>query len=144
MGRLTKDPTVSGTDTKIARYTIAVDRRSKEKATDFISCVAFGKNAEFAENYLHQGTKISVIGRIQTGSYTNREGKKIYTTDVVIDEHEFCESLNHSDRVAYEPHREPQQGAVDTFPTNARSGASMDHINGFMEITDSESELPFT
>ena len=102
MGRLTRDPEVRYTTTKenqqmaIARYTLAVDRRGKQQegqpTADFISCVAFGKQGEFAEKYLKQGTKIAVTGRIQTGSYTNQEGKKIYTTDVVIEEHYFCES----------------------------------------------------
>lgn len=98
MGRLTRDPEVrystaqDGTNTAIARYTLAVDRRTKEKATDFISCVAFGKSGEFAEKYLRRGTKIAITGRIQTGSYTNKDGQKVYTTDVVVEEHEFCES----------------------------------------------------
>jgi single-strand DNA-binding protein len=80
----------------IARYTLAVDRRGKKQdgqpTADFISCVAFKNNAEFAEKYLHKGTKIAVVGRIQTGSYTNKDGNKVYTTDVIVDEHEFVES----------------------------------------------------
>lgn len=79
----------------IARYTLAVDRRFKkegEATADFINCVAFGKNGEFAEKYLHKGVKIAVSGRIQTGSYTNKDGQKVYTTDVVVEEQEFCES----------------------------------------------------
>ena len=94
MGRLTKEPDVRYTQDgmAIARYTLAVDRRSKDKATDFISCIAFGKGAEFADKYLHKGTKIAIVGRIQTGSYTNKDGQKVYTTDVVIEEHEFAES----------------------------------------------------
>ena len=76
----------------IARYTLAVDRRTKEKATDFISCVAFGSNGQFAEKYLNKGTKIALEGRIQTGSYTNKDGNKVYTTDVVVEHREFCES----------------------------------------------------
>lgn len=93
IGRLTKDPDVrKGNDTAIARYTLAVDRRNKNKEADFISCVAFGKAAEFAEGYLHKGTKIAVTGRIQTGSYTKGDGTKVYTTDVVVDNHEFVES----------------------------------------------------
>ena len=96
IGRLTRDPEVRATTGNepmtIARYTLAVDRRTKEKATDFINCVCFGKNAEFAEKYLRQGMKIVVEGRIQTGSYTNRDGKKVYTTDVVVEGHEFAES----------------------------------------------------
>lgn len=99
MGRLTRDPDVrySGADnqTAVARYTIAVDRRYKqggEQTADFISCVAFGKTAEFAEKYLKQGTKLVIEGRIQTGSYTNKEGQKVYTTDVVVENSEFAES----------------------------------------------------
>lgn len=99
MGRLTRDPEVrygSGENsTAVARYTIAVDRRFKrdgEQNADFIGCVAFGRNAEFAEKYLRQGTKIVLTGRIQTGSYTNRDGQKVYTTDIVVEEQEFAES----------------------------------------------------
>lgn len=99
MGRLTRDPEVrytSGEEAKaIARYTLAVDRRFKkegEAAADFISCVAFGRQAEFAEKYFRQGIKILLTGRIQTGSYTNRDGNKVYTTDVVVEEQEFAES----------------------------------------------------
>ena len=99
LGRLTRDPGIrysQGNDQMaIARYTLAVDRRFKregEQTADFISCVAFGKAAEFTEKYLKKGTKIAVTGRIQTGSYTNRDGQKVYTTDVVIEEQEFAES----------------------------------------------------
>ena len=104
MGRLTRNPDVrytnssSGDNFCIARYTVAVDRRFKRsgdgdsQTADFISCVAFGRNGEFAEKYLRQGTKIAVTGRIQTGSYTNKDGNKVYTTDVVVENHEFCES----------------------------------------------------
>ena len=93
MGRLTKDPDVRRTqDGKaVARYTLAVDRRSREKAADFISCVAFDKKGEFAEQYLRKGIKIAVTGRIQTGEYTNQKGEKVYTTDVVVEDQEFCE-----------------------------------------------------
>ena len=103
MGRLTHDPEIrysqSAEPLVIARYTLAVDRRfqrkdnsGNEQNADFIGCIAFGKNAEFAEKYLKQGTKIAIVGRIQTGSYTNKDGNKVYTTDVVVEEHEFCES----------------------------------------------------
>lgn len=103
MGRLTRDPEIRYTQASeplaIARYTLAVDRRfqrkdnsGNEQNADFISCIAFGKNAEFAEKYLKQGTKIAITGRIQTGSYTNKDGNKVYTTDVVVEEQEFCES----------------------------------------------------
>ena len=99
LGRLTRDPEVRYTQgqesTCIARYSLAVDRRFRregEATADFISCVAFGRQGEFAERYLRQGMKIAITGRIQTGSYTNRDGQKVYTTDVVIEEQEFAES----------------------------------------------------
>lgn len=99
MGCLTQDPEVRyGTEENViaaARYTIAVDRRFKrdgEQSADFIGCVTFGRNAKFAEKYLHQGIKIALTGRIQTGSYTNCEGQKVYTTDIVVEEQEFAES----------------------------------------------------
>lgn len=100
-GRLTKDPDVRYSQGEnamcIARYNLAVDRRGKDKEADFISCVAFGKSGEFAEKYLKKGMKIIVSGRIQTGNYTDKEtGKKVYTTDVVVEEHEFCESKKDS------------------------------------------------
>ena len=103
-GRLTREPDVRYSQGEnpmaVARYTLAVDRRfsrsgnGNEQTADFISCVAFGKSAEFAEKYFHQGTKIAVTGRIQTGSYMNKEGQKIYTTDVVVEDQEFAESKN--------------------------------------------------
>jgi len=96
MGRLTKDPDIRGEGTSLcARYTLAVDRRftkDNEQQTDFIPCVVFSKGAEFAEKYLKKGTKVVVTGRIQTGSYTNKEGAKIYTTDVIVEDQEFAES----------------------------------------------------
>lgn len=96
MGRLTKDPDIRYTQGEepmcVANYTLAVDRRFKKDETDFITCKAFGKTGEFAEKYLSMGTKIAVVGRIQTGSYTNKEGKTVYTTDVIVEEHEFAES----------------------------------------------------
>ena len=132
MGRLTRDPHISFSTGEnpmaIARYTLAVDRRRKsdggEQTADFISCVAFDKAAEFAEKYLHQRTKIAITGRIQTGSYTNKEGQKVYTTDVVIEEQEFAESKNSSSS------RRPEPG------TDA---------DGFMNIPDNVDDegLPF-
>ena len=93
MGRLTKDPDVRhNNDSTVARYTLAVDRRGKKDETDFISCVAFGKAGEFAENYLSKGKKIVMTGHIQTGSYINKDGVKIYTTDIVAEDQEFAES----------------------------------------------------
>jgi single-strand DNA-binding protein len=100
MGRLTKDPDMRGEGTSlVAKYTLAVDRRYQkdgEQQADFIPCVAFSKGAEFAEKYLKKGTKIVVCGRIQTGSYTNKDGQKIYTTDVIVEEHDFAESKSNS------------------------------------------------
>lgn len=99
IGRLVADPEVRYSQGEnamcISRYRLAVDRRFKregEPEADFISCVAFGKNGEFAEKYLHKGMKVAVVGRIQTGSYTNKDGQKVYTTDIVVEEQEFCES----------------------------------------------------
>ena len=96
IGRLTRDPDIRSTagnqPMTIARFTLAVDRRSKEGGADFISCVSFGKNAEFAEKYLRKGIKIAIVGHIQTGSYTDKDGRTVYTTDVIIEEQEFCES----------------------------------------------------
>ena len=114
MGRLTRDPEVrysAGENAlAIARYTLAVDRRFRrdgEATADFISCVSFGRTAEFAEKYFRQGLKIIVSGRIQTGSYTNRDGQKVYTTEVVVEEQEFAEGKNSS-----------QQGAGQQPPQN--------------------------
>lgn len=127
MGRLTRDPDIrysQGADgsNAVARYTVAVDRRRRtdgnEQTADFIPCVAFGRSAEFAEKYLHQGTKIIVTGRIQTGSYTNKDGQKVYTTDVVVEEQEFAESKASaaSNDAAYAPSRpEPSAAAGDGF-----------------------------
>lgn len=98
MGRLVRDPeirkgkTSKGEEMLVARYTLAIDRRGEDAGADFISCVVFGKGAEFAEKYLRKGTKIAVAGRIQTGDYTNKDGQKVYTTDVIIEEQEFAES----------------------------------------------------
>ena len=103
IGRLTKDPEIrysQGENTTcIARYTLAVDRKFKQEGqpnADFINCIAFGKLGEFAEKYLHKGVKIAVTGRIQTGSYKNKDGNTVYTTDVVVEEQEFCESKSQS------------------------------------------------
>ena len=121
MGRLTRDPEVrysqGENSTAIARYTLAVDRRIKrdgEATADFISCVSFGRTAEFAEKYFHQGLRIVISGRIQTGSYTNREGQKVYTTEVVVEEHEFADSKNSSQQSGYNA---PQQNTAPQQPT---------------------------
>lgn len=131
MGRLTRDPDIrysgSGEGSMcVARFTLAVDRRRTaqdgQREADFISCTAFGKQAEFAEKYLHQGTKITLSGRIQTGSYTNREGQKVYTTDVVIEEMEFAESKGSNDnrqgnsfQGSYQRPAAPQQQAQPQY-----------------------------
>ncbi len=94
-GRATRDAEIKDGETKVGRYTLAVDRKytkGEEKQTDFINCVCFGKSAEFAEKYVKKGTKLIVIGRIQTGSYTNKDGQKVYTTDVIAEDQEFAES----------------------------------------------------
>lgn len=112
MGRLTKDPdtryTAGEKAMAVSRFALAVDRRTKEKETDFISCVAFGKIAETIEKYVIKGMKILLQGRIQTGSYTNREGKKVYTTDVVVTDFEFCEKKGES-----VPEKTPSDEFVD-------------------------------
>ena len=136
MGRLTRDPEVRYTQgdnpMAIARYTLAVDRRFKregEATADFISCVAFGKLAEFAEKYFQQGLKVIISGRIQTGSYTNKEGRKVYTTDVVIEEQDFAES----------------KGAAKESNQGNASAAGQEDADGFMNIPDGiDEELPFS
>lgn len=145
MGRLTRDPDVrysaGENSTAVARYTLAVDRRFRrdgDSATaDFIGCVAFGRQAEFAEKYLRQGTKIAITGRIQTGSYTNREGQKVYTTEVVVEEQEFAESKSASDNYAAS-HPRTEAPA----PSMPNPGAAS--TDGFMNIPDGiDVELPF-
>lgn len=145
MGRLTRDPEVrySAGDNPmaIARYTLAVDRRFKkenEATADFISCVAFGKAAEFAEKYFRQGIRIVVSGRIQTGSYTNRDGNKVYTTDVVVEEQEFAESKNNA------AGNNNVQGNTAAGQQSENQGVSVD-ADGFMNIPDGiDEELPFS
>ena len=131
MGRLTREPDIrysqNDSSMAIARYTLAVDRRYKkdgEQTADFISCVCFGKSAEFIEKYCHKGTKLVVEGRIQTGSYTNKDGQKVYTTDVFVEQQEFAESKGASN------------ASVDTAkPTDS---------DGSMEIPDgAPDEFPF-
>lgn len=141
MGRLTRDPEVRYSQGEnslaIARYTLAVDRRFKrqgdEQTADFISCVTFGKTAEFVERYLHQGSKVVVCGRIQTGSYTNKDGQKVYTTDVVAEEVEFAES-----KVAAAEH------SAGGYQPVSRPEPSQAVGDGFMNIPDGiDEELPF-
>lgn len=138
MGRLTADPDVrysqGDNPTAVAKYTLAVDRRFKrdgEPTADFIRCVVFGKPAEFTEKYFRKGTKICISGRIQTGSYTNRDGQKIYTTDVIVEEQDFAESKSTA----------AQNNNIQAGPSPYGPADS----DGFMEIPDSidDDELPF-
>lgn len=141
MGRLTRDPEVRYSQGEnalaIARYTLAVDRRFKregEQTADFINCVVFGKSAEFTERYFRQGMRVTISGRIQTGSYTNRDGVKVYTTEVIVEEQEFAESKNASGGSGgqSQPYRQ-------TAPA-----PSADAGDGFMNIPDGiDEELPF-
>ena len=135
MGRLTRDPDIrytSGEDSMaVARYTLAIDRTTKkqdEQSADFISCVAFSKAAEFAEKYFRQGMRVLVSGRLQTSSYTNREGQKIYTTDVILDSQEFADSKGDSTEAKGKRRREANVDA-----------------DGFMNIPDGVDDegLPF-
>lgn len=135
MGRLTRDPdvtyTAGDTPLAIARYTLAVDRRFKrdgEPTADFIRCVAFGKGGEFAERYFRQGTKIAIAGRIQTGSYKNKNGDTVYTTDVVVESQEFAESK--------------KNGGGDG--SSQEAAGSVPDDDGFMTIPEGiDEELPF-
>ena len=113
MGRLTRDPDVRRTQDgmAVARYTLAIDRKTREKAADFISCVAWDKKGEFAEQYLRKGTKIAVTGHIQTGKYTDRNGNTVYTTDVVVEDQEFAESKQSQERQK-EAEEAPNKGFV--------------------------------
>ena len=141
MGRLTRDPEVRYSQgenaTAIARYTLAVDRRfnrnGDENSADFIGCVAFGRSGEFAEKYFRKGTKVLVTGRIQTGSYTNKDGVKVYTTDVVVEDQEFAESKNSG------------AGSNGGFTGGGnRSQEPSGAGDGFMNIPDGiDEELPF-
>ena len=141
MGRLTRDPEVrysqGDNPMAIARYTLAVDRRFRrgsdgDQTADFIGCVAFGKSGEFAEKYLRQGVKIAVTGRIQTGSYTNKDGVRVYTTDVVVEEQEFAESKAAS-------------ASNSGYQASPSPSPSADIGDGFMNIPDGiDEELPFS
>ena len=138
IGRLTRDVEMrygtNNNNTAIARYTLAVNRPYKQNGgqeADFLPCIAFGKTAEFAEKYLAKGMRVAIEGRIQTGSYTNREGQTVYTTEVVVEDHEFVESKNNG------------SGSDGGYTGNSRpapSGAG----DGFMNIPDGiDEELPF-
>ncbi len=141
MGRLTRDPEVRYTQgdnqMAIARYTLAVDRRGRgnasngEQTADFIQCIAFGKSGEFAEKYCHQGTKLVVTGHIQTGSYTNKDGQKVYTTDVIVEDQEFAESKASSENSGNN--------------NNSRPATASSHQNGWVNVPDGVEDegLPF-
>ena len=140
MGRMTRDPEVRYSQgksaTAIARYTLAVDRRfnrnNDENSADFIGCVAFGRSAEFAEKYLRKGMKVVVTGRIQTGSYMNKDGVKVCTTDVVVEDQEFAES------------KKAVINSGDTNSSQASDSATDAVGEGFMNIPDGiDEELPF-
>lgn len=138
IGRLVRDPEVRYSQgdnaTAVARYSLAVDRKFKksgdEQTADFINCIAFGKSGEFVEKYLKKGTKIAVTGRIQTGSYTNKDGQKVYTTDVVVEEHEFVETKGSNENGVNSSSGKPSNKADE---------------GGFVNIPDEieDSELPF-
>ena len=151
VGRLTRDPEVrysSGEQAMaIARYTLAVDRRlrgntnSDQPTADFINIVAFGKDGEFAEKYLRKGMRILVEGRIQTGSYTNKDGQKVYTTDVVVERHEFVESKQSGGNAGAAA---PQQQSQQYTQSQQQSAAAPVAEDGFMNIPDGlDEELPF-
>lgn len=172
MGRLTRDPDIRYTQGEnsmcVARYTLAVDRRftrnnSDGNTADFISCVAFGRSGEFAEKYFHKGIKIAVQGRLQTGSYTNKDGVRVYTTDVIVDDQEFAESKaadaqnrgsyggsnsygGGSSRSSYSGGRNAgNTGSSDTGSKEPAPAQNADAIDGFMNIPDGiDEELPFT
>ena len=142
-GRLTADPKITygqgDNQYCVARYTLAVERRFKRDGqpnADFISCISFGKNAEFSEKYLRKGIKMIVSGHIQTGSYTNKDGQRVYTTDVVVDGQEFAESKS--------ANQQPDQPEQAEQPT--QSQRPVDPRDGFMSISDGlgEEELPFS
>lgn len=172
MGRLTRDPEIRYTQGDnpmcIARYTLAVDRRFSRNANndgnnaDFIPCVCFGKTAEFVEKYLKKGTKMAVTGRIQTGSYTNRDGVKVYTTEVVVEDQEFAESRNASGNGNFGGNGGSNNysggnsgynggnnynsgdGGRRAEQAPAQNTGSSDSLDGFMNIPDGiDEELPF-
>lgn len=138
VGRLTRDPEVrygGANNTAVARFTLAVDRRFKrenEPNADFISCVAIGKSAEFIEKHFQKGMKVSICGHIQTGSYTNKDRQKVYTTDVFVEEQEFAESKGSNQ----------QNNNVQAGPSPY--GNMPVDSDGFMNIPDGiDEELPF-
>lgn len=152
VGRLTRNPEVryggANNSTAVARYTLAVDRRFKrdgEPTADFIPCVVFGKSAEFVEKYFRQGMRVAISGHIQTGSYTNKDGAKVYTTEVYVEEQEFAESRSEGNQNATQHPNTAQpnanNGASSSQPAGSQPAYSED---GFMNIPDGiDEELPF-
>ena len=169
IGRLVADPDIrmSTSGTKIARYRLAINRRPKEDGTqeaDFLSCLCFNKTADFVERYLRKGMKIAIAGRIQTGSYDDKDGKKVYTTDIIVEEHEFCESKatggnmpaydqpaagqgnGYQQRQYGNPTITPQQQSF--IPQRAPrwkspAGFSTADLDGFAPVDDDNGDLPF-
>lgn len=141
MGRLVRDPEVryGNKEIAIARFNLAVDRKfSKEKASDFPSIIAFGKQAEFVERWLKKGTKVGVVGRLQTGSYTNKDGIKVYTTDIIVEEIEFCESKGAAKQT---DDTVPVYTEADTQPPKN----NVTQMPEWMKVADGiDEELPFS
>ena len=153
MGRLTRDPEVrysqSDNSMAIARFSLAVDRRrgrnsgDGQQTADFLNCVAFGKLGEFVEKYLHKGTKVVLSGRIQTGTYTNKDGVKVYTTDIVAEDLEFAESK--SAQAGSQDYSAAPARTSAPAPSAAPSSQPQSSVEGFMNIPDGiDEELPFT
>ena len=152
MGRIVRDPeiryTTSSDPRTVARYTLAVDRRRSsrdggdQQTADFISCVAFGRVGDFVEKYLHKGMRILVTGSLHTGSYVNKDGQKIYTTDVWVDNHEFCESKNSGES---SPSTGTSTHAPSAQAVEPSYGQQMSFDDGFMAIPDGvdDDALPF-
>lgn len=165
IGRLVADPDIrmSTSGTKIARYRLAINRRPKEDGTqeaDFLSCLCFNKTADFVERYLRKGMKIAIAGRIQTGSYDDKDGKKVYTTDIIVEEHEFCESKGNSGNTAPDAgqgygYQQRQYGNLTITPRQqsfipqraprweSPAGFSTADLDGFAPVDDDNGDLPF-
>ena len=158
MGRLTRDPEIrysqGESSSAVARYTLAVDRRFKrqgeEQTADFINCVSFGKTAEFAERYLHKGVKVVVCGRIQTGSYTNQSGQKVYTTDVVADNVQLLESRSASQNRSADQsygntgsYSSPARSYESVASSSANSPSNSEDFDTGPDLDISSDDLPF-
>ena len=152
MGNLTGDPKITHTDsTTIAKYTVAVNRRGKreENIADYIPCVAFGRSAEFAEKYLHQGMKMLITGRLQSGSYINKDGQKVYTLDLVVEDQEFAGSKGNNKASGKEGNNDirntpsPIPDAAPATKKSSNSSAESYDENGFMTTPIDMNNLPF-